>query len=662
MIVGVILRNFKNFRNQHYVPLTVNDRSSWMIGENGVGKSSILQAIDIVLNRTDINRLDINNDARSQGFETREPFIVPIYLIRKDRLRNSSSIYKFFEIISNATWQLETEDFNSMQRTLAEKFVSHRNSLTSYYSDSDYFLIPLGIIKDKANEIPRPYMSIFESIEDYRSEIEELTPENSSSNVQKNFFRSTLAKLLDHIKDTFNYIYLPAEITIPEYSKIESDLLQSLLGENLQQRISKIIKKEDINEINQHLHDFVDQLSQKLDGRYHFKRPTQRQNSFTQRHMISKIIESYFSDKVLHYIDNVSRDTPIYNLSSGEKRKALLDLAIGFLKDNPQKTQQTTILAVDEPELSLHASSCFTQFEKIRKISELGIQTICTTHWYGFLPAAMTGSATYISPNQTFIKCINLEYYRDEISALVKESQGSYLDTLEVKSNHDLIQSIITSITSSNNYNWILCEGRTDKKYIDAHLTLEDRECENLIVLSVGGSFALKDIYTYLVLALKDRKPAIKGKVFCLLDTDHAYDKFEALDSIPQVRIRRLLLSEDLSNINLLKTTDNRVSPPTEIEDALHGLNFYETLYRLYHNGEERFSFIENMETLSSEVSGGILDLTTRQKQIIKKYFNEPGNKNIFCETYIEALYDIDEDEIPSLGWLKEIINFFDSK
>ncbi|EKG7402957.1 AAA family ATPase, partial [Salmonella enterica] len=57
MIVGVILRNFKNFRNQHYIPLTINGNSSWLIGENGVGKSSTLQAIDNVLNRADINRL-----------------------------------------------------------------------------------------------------------------------------------------------------------------------------------------------------------------------------------------------------------------------------------------------------------------------------------------------------------------------------------------------------------------------------------------------------------------------------------------------------------------------------------------------------------------------------------------------------------------------------
>lgn len=55
MIVGVILRNFKNFRNQHYIPLTVNARSSWLIGENGVGKSSILQALDTILNKNDFN-------------------------------------------------------------------------------------------------------------------------------------------------------------------------------------------------------------------------------------------------------------------------------------------------------------------------------------------------------------------------------------------------------------------------------------------------------------------------------------------------------------------------------------------------------------------------------------------------------------------------------
>ncbi|WP_105738467.1 AAA family ATPase [Cronobacter dublinensis] len=659
MIVGVILRNFKNFRNQHYIPLTINGNSSWLIGENGVGKSSILQAIDTVLNRSDINRLDINNDARSQGFDTREPFIVPIFLIRKENIKSNNSNFRALEAISDITWQVESDDFNSSQRALAEKFINHRSYLESQYRARDYFLIPIGVIKKAAGDVPMPFMSIFESIDDYKNEIDDLSSESTTTNSlqRKNIFQITLYKILEYMRENYNYIYLPAEITTSEYSKIESELLQSLLGENLQQKISRIIKKKDITDINKYLNEFVEQLSIKLNGKYHFKKPTQRQNSFTQRHMIAKIIESYFSDKILHYIDNINRDIPVHNLSSGEKRKALLDLSIGFLKGNPKKSQQSTILAVDEPELSLHATSCFKQFEKIRKISELGIQTICTTHWYGFLPAAMNGSATYVSPNQTFIKCINLEYYREELSALVKESRGSYLDTLEVKSNHDLVQSIITSITSSNNYNWILCEGKTDKKYIESHLEFEDLDEKNLIILSVGGSFALKDIYSYLVLALKDRRPAIKGKVFCLLDTDLAYDKFESVDSIPQIRIRRLLLREDLTDVDLLKTTDNKLSPPTEIEDALDGLFFYETIHRIYKNGDKRFSFIENVEILCSNVAAGIMDLTTSQKQIIKNYFDEPGKKNFFCDQYLDVLYESDEVHTPT--WLNDIVDFF---
>ncbi|MCU8689513.1 ATP-binding protein, partial [Klebsiella pneumoniae] len=137
MIVGVILRNFKNFRNQHYIPLTVNTRSSWLIGENGVGKSSILQALDTILNKNDFNKLDINNDTRSQGLLTREPFIVPIFLIRKEKIRSNASIYKTLEVISDITWQIESEDFNLLQRPLAEKFVAHRTLLEEKYSSSE---------------------------------------------------------------------------------------------------------------------------------------------------------------------------------------------------------------------------------------------------------------------------------------------------------------------------------------------------------------------------------------------------------------------------------------------------------------------------------------------------------------------------------------------
>ncbi|WP_279475790.1 hypothetical protein [Aeromonas veronii] len=189
-----------------------------------------------------------------------------------------------------------------------------------------------------------------------------------------------------------------------------------------------------------------------------------------------------------------------------------MDLAAGFLKTNPTKSQFITILAVDEPELSLHATACLKQFEKIRNLGSHGVQTICTTHWYGFLPVIGNGTATYISQQQSYIRALCLDNYKDELKILASETQGAYIDLLEIKSSHDLVQSIVFSITSGNNYKWIICEGKTDRKYISAHLQYED--IDNLVVLSVGGSPTVKKIYSLLTLALEDRKASVTGSAF----------------------------------------------------------------------------------------------------------------------------------------------------
>jgi predicted ATP-dependent endonuclease of OLD family len=657
MIAGLLLRNYKSFRNQHYIPITLDSRASYFIGENGVGKSTILSALNTLLNHNDINRLDINNETRSLGLDTREPFIVPVFLIEKEKVKRNALMAKILEIISNITWQLESHDFTStFQKSFAERFIEHKDKLAKSFDDSRYFLIPIGFIKKKANETPVPSMSIFESIPFYEEELLEL-PElfPNVSWLKKNPLDEIKAKVLEFIKELYSFIYLPAEITVDSYSKIEGELSQSLLGDDIQNKIQKIIKKKDIDEINKHLNEYISDVSKLLDNSYHFKKPSQRQTLFTQRHMILKIIETYFTDKILHRsVDG--KDTPINNLSSGEKRKALLDLAFAFLKANPKKSSSQTVFAIDEPELSLHATACFKQFEQLKKISGLGIQTLVTTHWYGFLPVAGVGSAIYISPNQNHIKLLNLSSFKDDISSFVKESHGVYLDTLEVKSTHDLVQSIIASITSINNYNWLLCEGKTDKKYLETHLEFES--IKNLIVLSVGGSFAVKDIYSYLTLALKDRKKTIKGKVYCLLDTDQAHSTYQSTDSISNLRIRRLLFNKANGNIDLLKTTDNRASPQTEIEDSLNGLFFYETIYKLYEQGNEEFEFIENTIPLDCDVSAGVLDITNTQRDAINNYLNRPGMKVNFCDIYCDIVYESEDIRTPT--WMYEIVDFFD--
>ncbi|AYU89756.1 ATP-binding protein [Serratia ureilytica] len=657
MISGLFIRNYKIFKNQHYIPVCLGSKASYLIGENGVGKSTVLSAIDTLLNNTDINKLDINNEARSSGLDTREPFIVPIFLIEKEKVKakKNAVMMRALEIISSITWQLETDDFSLLQRPLAEKFVEHKSILLKDYNEKSHYLIPIGFIKNRPNEIPIPSMSIFEFIGDYKEQLEELTDLFPSTAWLKKYnLEDLLSRVLSFIRELYSYIYIPAEISVNSYAKIEGELAQSLLGEDIQTKISKIIKVKDITSINRHLNEYVDSITKLLGNKYHFKKPTQRQSQFTQRHMVLKIIETYFSDRILHSKGD-GKDTPINNLSSGEKRQALLNLATAFLRENPKKPLTQTILAFDEPELSLHATACFEQFEKIKRISTYGVQTLVTTHWYGFLPVVGRGTAVYISPSQTHIKALNLNNYRDEITTLVKESQGNYLDTLEVKSNHDLVQSIVASITSKNAYNWLICEGKTDKKYIETHLSSEG--IENLVVLSVGGSIALKKIYNYLNLALNDRRPIISGKVLCVLDTDSHYEHFNTDESVPSIRIRRLLLNEKRSTVELVKTTEKRMHPPTEIEDALDGVFFFETMLSLRNKGETRLDFIESTEILDSKVSGGFFNFTEKQKSIIQKYFNEIGKKDLFCNEYCNIINESEDVRTPD--WLMEAAEFF---
>lgn len=50
MIIGVILRNFKTYKNINYIPLSNGESFSGFIGANGIGKSSILEALDCFFN------------------------------------------------------------------------------------------------------------------------------------------------------------------------------------------------------------------------------------------------------------------------------------------------------------------------------------------------------------------------------------------------------------------------------------------------------------------------------------------------------------------------------------------------------------------------------------------------------------------------------------
>ena len=97
MIVGIFLRNIKTYRRIHYIPLSTGEKFCGLVGVNGVGKSSILEAIDCLFNERDWN---LNIVTKRSGKASTNPYIVPVFLLPKNFIKKTSN-KRFAEILSS---------------------------------------------------------------------------------------------------------------------------------------------------------------------------------------------------------------------------------------------------------------------------------------------------------------------------------------------------------------------------------------------------------------------------------------------------------------------------------------------------------------------------------------------------------------------------------
>ncbi|EXG91774.1 P-loop containing region of AAA domain protein [Acinetobacter baumannii 1062314] len=81
MIVGIFLRHIKTYKGINFIPLSDGEKFCGLVGNNGIGKSTVLEALDkIFLQNKDWNINLAHN--KSQG-DANIPYIVPIFLIEK---------------------------------------------------------------------------------------------------------------------------------------------------------------------------------------------------------------------------------------------------------------------------------------------------------------------------------------------------------------------------------------------------------------------------------------------------------------------------------------------------------------------------------------------------------------------------------------------------
>jgi len=646
MIIGIFFRHYKCYKGARFLPFSIDKPQSLnvFIGNNGAGKSSVLEALDTFFNNRDWT---IHYDSKKS-----ESFVAPLFLYEKAKVENifSKQSLKNIEIINNALWNIPINS-NSNYKKYYEPYFELRDKLI-HLRETHYIF---SFTKEFDNNLPS-FLPFDKYIKDaFTEEKEKITP-------------TIINKLKDEFLNKISYLYIPVETSISEFLRLETKGMQDLMNFDIKQSITNALSSKRITRgggtrakqlslldiINENLEGFISDIEktiQKIDSEYNFTKEYKSKIKLTANHVTNVIIESYFAKRRLK-----KSQKSIVNLSAGERKRALIDIAYTFLNHSSENDKEI-ILAIDEPESSLHISQCYEQFNKINIIAEqLGVQVLLTTHWYGSLPIFRDGVLHHINaiddiPVST---SFNLSNYFEE--------RGSHPDDIHLKSFYDLSSSILSSLRLHNS-NWLLVEGNEDRKYLEYYL--EDSNCK---VLPLGGCTIVKIIYEYLYLPLSQKNEVknITGKVFCLIDTDKNGIKLntESENKDNNLKIRRLQFNDTNSSI-VLKRLEDDYKSATEIEESLDSLQFYTSLAIAIDQKADvdtkiafdNFEFDENVQNSFIKGDYSILNHLGNgrnirtDKELISKFIDQ--NKKMIAEEYIF----FKKENIPN--WIQEIKKYF---
>ena len=646
MIAAVMLRHYKNYENVNFLPISdnVDCKYTVYVGNNGVGKSGILESLDVVLNNREWNI--------TSGAKKSEAYICPVFLIKKDSVSNHLDEYAF---ISNYYWNIDDSTNLSARNTAAVMaFLDYKNRIKEKY-ETDYYLILIGI---QINDRHSYFSSTFDT--DFMNKF------MNSFNMEEEAARNILDEIRDEIFSRYNYLYIPVEQSLNELLKLENSEMQMLLNKNLLNEIEQILtKKQDgvgnksiVKQINEYLDKFIEQVNKAIssvDESYSFSTEGNYKKSLTAKDIREKILETYFPLRVLK-----RNGRKISQLSSGEQRKALIDVAYSVLVANGNNdTEREVILAIDEPETSMHISNCFNQFMMLESLAQkYGKQVILTTHWYGFLPITQFGNMHHISRKEdNKVKIDTFDFYN------YLEDRRNYPDVIELKSMFDLATSILTYMRNKPETNWIVCEGSDDKTYLDCMFENED----NLKILPVGGCGNVVKLFQllYSPMTEKEEIQSISSKILFLIDTDMQFKQVNKPLELSggkknNIFIRRLQLDD--GEIRLIDPTIlNNTYDQTEIEDCLIPKIYYDSLVDVINaigteNEREimsKYAFVTDAKQSRLKGDNSCIVVTdisyVKKKQIIVDFAENSDNKYLIARKYAEKYKQSSDREVHNL-------------
>lgn len=632
MIAGVLLRNYKNYNNINFIPICNNAKYKFTayIGNNGVGKSAVLESLDVFLNDREWN---ITYDTKRT-----EAYICPMFLIEKSKITENKPL---FEAVSDYFWSADKNINANFSKTPdLKKWLDYRNSLKKY--KESHYLIMIGVRQDASKDA---YFATFD--EDIKKTLENKKTFNDS-NIGRQLF-----EFMQYIKELYSYIYIPVESSPKELLQLHNQTMQKLLNKDLLDEIENILKQKNneapsiVEQINGSLNSFMDDVNDvinQVEGCYEFKNDQRYKKNLSAKDIREKILEAYFPLRTLK-LNNL----PISKLSSGEQRKAIIDVAYSILLSNGERrTDKEIILGIDEPESSMHISNCYKRFQMLEMLAGVHKkQIIITTHWYGFLPIAQNGVLNYINNDAE-----GKRELRSFSLFNLMEKQRNFPDAIELKSMFDLATSIMTYMRTDTETSWIICEGSDDKLYLECILD----GIEKINILPMGGCGNVIKLYSIIFSSLTENNEAKDGNALFIIDTDKKQVPTPGIikfsKTYANINLRRLQIENGLPK--LLNPDSNGTYEQTEIEDCLLPNIYFQALQNVINNkGDGSLKEIIDDIEVKEAAKNSLLrnDETclnyktfeaTKQKSMLIKFAEDDENKKLIAKEYFR-IYNAQE-------------------
>lgn len=526
MLIGTYLKNFKCYQGTQFVPcFSSSSNLIGYLGDNGVGKSAVLEALDAYFSK---NPHWNRNKESKKGAQ--DCFVAPVFMV--DRKIVGADADK----IPPATID-EIESLHVPGDSIVLCVAKREDGTLVFF--------------DGKREVKKP--------------------------------QKLANSIYQIITKHFQYVYINSEVDIDEEAKINSKIYELIIGSSIVKEVEKKFLEvdrsnklvENLNSILATLVDdkFTNNLN-KIDTNYTYGGSRGSRSKLTNNVLAHKSTEIFLASRKLQY-----KGKQLNNLSSGQRRSALMDFIMATLDDSTIKRDNNLIIAFDEPEISLDASKRLSQFEKLSSISEKRISVLFTSHWYGWIPVTKIGDAVLIEENET---------NRREIKCYKNESfPFQDMPKYEMRMIFDFLMSLGAAAEANKSNKFIICEGVSDQILIAASLKQDTYK-----ILPVGKKRVKKIADIFKDYFWKDSGKIMQNVIF-LIDTDP-----QNKDNFENPYLKRWCKGDDLT-VGLSSGNANFHNKCT-IENILEPDIFLLSLKSIYKENE----FIQNLEIKHSELSG----------------------------------------------------------